>query len=217
VRTAQTMGKGDRRWICVSWAPVLLLLALAGPAAAEAPAKAARTAPAGRPLTEADRAAMRAARREARDKLRNEVMDQMRTMRMWKLTEDLKLDQATAAKVFPVLAQYDEKGKAISKERWELARDVQDLVEGGARPDEARLRKLIDQLQANQNRRNGLDEERFKALRSALTPLQQAKLLLLLPRIEDDFRHRIREAIRAQKAQEQNPTPADTLQSPFSR
>jgi Spy/CpxP family protein refolding chaperone len=119
---------------------------------------------------------------------------------MWKLTEELKLDQATAAKVFPVLAQFDEKGKQISKERWELARDVQDQVDGG-KPDEARLRKLIDQLQANQNRRNSLDEERFKALRQALTPLQQAKLLLLLPRIEDDFRHRIREAIRAQKAQ----------------
>jgi hypothetical protein len=197
-------------------APLLLAL-VAGPAAAEPPApskpKAAANA---RPMSEADRAAMRAARREARDKLRNEVMAQMRTMRMWKLTEELKLDQATAAKVFPVLAQYDEKGKAISKERWELARDVQDQVDGG-KLDEAKLRRLIDQLQANQVKRNALDEERFKALKPALTPLQQAKLLLLLPRIEDDFRHRIREAIRAQKAQEQNPTSADVPQSPFNR
>ena len=199
-------------------APLLLpalLVMFAGPAAAQSP-RPARPAAAARPLTEADRAAARAARREARDKLRNEVMDQMRTMRMWKLTEELQLDQATAAKVFPVLAQYDEKGKTISKERWELARDVQDQVEGG-KPDEHKLRKLIDQLQANQAKRNGLDEERFKALKAALTPLQQAKLLLLLPRIEDDFRHRIREAIKAQKAQEQNPTPADVLQSPFKR
>jgi hypothetical protein len=197
-------------------APLLLAL-VAGPAIAEPPApsrpKAAANA---RPMNDADRAAMRAARREARDKLRNEVMAQMRTMRMWKLTEELKLDQATAAKVFPVLAQYDEKGKAISKERWELARDVQDQVDGG-KLDEAKLRRLIDQLQANQVKRNALDEERFKALKSALTPLQQAKLLLLLPRIEDDFRHRIREAIRAQKAQEQNPTPKDVLHSPFTR
>jgi hypothetical protein len=192
-----------------------LLLALVGPAVAEPPPRPAKPAAGGRPLSEADRAAMRAARRGARDKLRNEVMDQMRTMRMWKLTEALKLDQATAAKVFPVLAQYDEKGKAISKERWELARDVQDQVEAG-KHDEAKLRKLIDHLQANQARRNALDEERFKALKTALTPLQQAKLLLLLPRIEDDFRHRIREAIRAQKAQEQPASQSD-LQRPFSR
>jgi hypothetical protein len=199
-------------------APLAMALQLTGGGLAVAqPPRPARTAPAARPLTEADRAAARAARREARDKLRNEVMDQMRTMRMWKLTEELKLDQATAAKVFPVLAQYDEKGKAISKERWELARDVQDQVEGGGKPDEHKLRKLIDQLQANQIKRNALDEERFKALRAALTPLQQAKLLLLLPRIEDDFRHRIREAIKAQKAQGENPTPTDVLQSPFKR
>jgi Spy/CpxP family protein refolding chaperone len=121
---------------------------------------------------------------------------------MWKLTEELKLDQAAAAKVFPVLAQFDEKGKDISKERWELAGDVREQVQSG-KPDDRKLRQLIDQLQANQQRRNALDEERFKALRQALTPLQQAKLLLLLPRIEDDFRHRIREAIRAQKAREQ--------------
>jgi hypothetical protein len=104
--------------------------------------------------------------------------------------------------VFPLLAQFDERGKAISRERWELARDVHDQVDTG-KPDDARLRRLIDQLQANQLRRNALDEERFKALRQVLTPVQQAKLLLLLPRIEDDFRHRIREAIKAQKAREE--------------
>jgi hypothetical protein len=170
-----------------------------------ADAQPARPPAAGRPLNEADRVAARAARREARDRLRNEVMDQMRTMRMWKLTEELKLDQATAAKVFPVLAQFDEKGKNISKERWELAGDVRDQMQS-EKPDERKLRQLIDQLQANQQRRNALDEERFKALRQALSPVQQAKLLLL-PRIEDDFRHRIREAIRAQKAQQQGGPP----------
>jgi hypothetical protein len=204
---------GKTCWMALLATP--LLLALVGPATAQPPPRPGKPAAGARPPNEADRAAMRAARREARDKLRNEVMDQMRTMRMWKLTEELKLDQATAAKVFPVLAQYDEKGKAISKERWELARDVQDQVEAG-KPDESRLRKLIDQLQGNQARRNALDEERFKALKTALTPLQQAKLLLLLPRIEDDFRHRIREAIRAQKAKEQ-PASQNDLQPPFRR
>lgn len=188
-----------------------LALAVAAPAAWAQPP---RPAPGARPQTEAERAAVRAARREARDKLRSEVMDQMRTMRMWKLTQELKLDQATAAKVFPLLAEFDERGKAISKERWELARDVHDQVDTG-KPDDARLRRLIDQLQGNQLKRNALDEERFKALRQVLTPIQQAKLLLLLPRIEDDFRHRIREAIKAQKArQEQDVLFPESLRPP---
>jgi hypothetical protein len=151
-------------------------------------------------LTPADRAA-KTARKEARERLRNEVLDQMRAMRMWKLTETLKLDQATAAKVFPLLAQYDERSKQIGAERVEIAKEVHREVRSG-KPDEAKLRVAIDRLLANQAKRHALDDERFKALRTALTPLQQAQLLLLLPRIEDDFRHRVREAMDAQRRAE---------------
>jgi hypothetical protein len=186
----------------------LALVLLAEPAIAQPP-PADPADPRAR-ITEAERAA----RRAARNKLRDEVMDQMRTMRMWKLTKDLKLDQAAAARVFPVLAQFDERGKEIFRERWGLAREVQDQIRS-EKPDEARLHKLIDKLQENQRRRNALDEERFTALRQALTPVQQARLLLLLPRIDDEFRQRIREAIRAQKTGQSLRPEANTLQSPF--
>jgi len=149
-----------------------------------------------------EKAARRAARKAAREKLRKEVFDQMRAMRMWKLTEALKLDQDTAAKVFPLLAQYDERAAALAKERGQIARGVHQEMRSPGGPNRAKLDGLIDGLLANQRKRHELDEERFKALRQALTPLQQAQLLLLLPRLEDDFRHRIREAIKAQRAAE---------------
>jgi len=149
-----------------------------------------------------ERAAAKAARKAAREKLRKEIIDQMRAMRMWKLTEELKLDEAAAAKVFPLLAQYDERARALFKERGELARSVHQEMRSPGGPNNARLDALIDKLLANQRKRHELDEERFKALRQALSPLQQAQLLLLLPRLEDDFRHRIREAIRAQREAE---------------
>ena len=153
--------------------------------------------------------AKREARRAAHEQLRNEVLDQMRTMRMWKLTEELKLDQAAAATVFPILAQFDDRARAIGKERREIGREVFQQTKDGAAPNEARLRELIDRLLANQVKRSALDEERFKALRPALTPLQQAKLLLLLPRLEDDFRRRIRDAMDAQR-QAEGRTDGDT-------
>jgi len=147
-------------------------------------------------------ATRKAARKAAREKLRKEVLDQMRAMRMWKLTEALKLDQDTAAKVFPLLAQYDERAKALAKQRGEIARSVHKEMRSPGGPHAARLEALIDGLLANQRKRHELDEERFTALRQALSPLQQAQLLLLLPRLEDDFRHRIREAIKTQRAAE---------------
>jgi hypothetical protein len=148
--------------------------------------------------------AQREARRAVHEKLRNEVLDQMRTMRMWKLTEELKLDQATAATVFPILAKFDDRARVIGQERREIGREVFQQANDGT-PNEARLKELINKLLANQAKRSALDDERFKALRPALTPLQQAKLLLLLPRLEDDFRRRIREAIEAQRRLEGRP------------
>jgi hypothetical protein len=159
-----------------------------GPAVAGGPA-----GPRG-PVDEAEREA----RRAAHEKLRTEVLDQMRTMRMWKLTEELKLDQATAATVFPILAQFDDRARVIGQERREIGREVFQQTNEGA-PNEARLKELINKLLANQAKRSALDVERFNALRSALSPLQQAKLLLLLPRLEEDFRRRIRDAMEAQR------------------
>jgi hypothetical protein len=112
--------------------------------------------------------------------------------------------------VFPLLAEFDERGRALGRERGDIARELHNLVRVDAvtgkaaakAPDDQKLRPLVDRLLANQARRTALDDERFKALRPALTPLQQAKLLLLLPRIDEDFRHRVREAMDAQKRAE---------------
>jgi hypothetical protein len=177
-------------------AAVLLAVVVAGTASAADPARPAAAARAA--AEDPERAAKRAARREERERLLSEVLDQMRAMRMWRLTEELKLDQATAAKVFPLLAEYDGKAREIARERGEVAREVKEQVRSG-KTDNRRLQVLIDRLLANQSRRKALDDERFKALRPFLSPLQQAKLLLLLPRLEDDFRRRIRDVMDEQR------------------
>jgi hypothetical protein len=180
--------------------PTLLLLCglLLSPALAWSQSP---VAPAGRRepvLGEAERAARRAARRAEKERLYSEVMDQMRAMRSWKLTEELQLDQTAAAKVFPLLAQYDERAREVARERSEIARDVREHVRGG-KPDNRKLQQLIDRLLANQSRSKTLEDERFTSLRPSLSLLQQAKLLLLLPRLEEDFRNRIRDAMEEQR------------------
>jgi hypothetical protein len=185
-----------RRGIALALGTALLAL----PAAGAAQPSGGGAGPGEAGLTDSERAARKAARREQRERLHTEVLDQMRAMRMWKLTEELKLDQATAAKVFPLLAQYDDRARELMRERGQIGRQVNEQMRSG-RPDNRRLQTLIDQLLANQTRRKALEDERFKALRPSLTPLQQAKLLLLLPRLEDDFRRRIRDAMDEQRRQ----------------
>lgn len=129
-----------------------------------------------------------------RDQLRREITEKMRALRMWKITEELKLDEATAAKLFPLLARFDEQEQTLGGERRQIYRDLRPLVETAA-PDNARLLALVDRLTANRARRNQLEVERAEAMKRILTPLQLAKMTMLLPRIDDDFRHRIREAV----------------------
>jgi hypothetical protein len=56
---------------------------------------------------------------------------------------------------------------------------------GSSEPNASQLQFLIDKIRSNRKRLNALDEERIHRLREGLSPRQQAKLLLLMPRLED--------------------------------
>jgi Spy/CpxP family protein refolding chaperone len=60
-------------------------------------------------------------------------------------------------------------------------------------PDDAKLTAAINRMLANRVKRHASKDERLKELRKVLTPVQQAKLVLLLPRLEREFAQFIRE------------------------
>jgi Spy/CpxP family protein refolding chaperone len=133
-------------------------------------------------------------RRADRERLRDQLFDQMRAERMWKLTDALKLDEASAAKVFPLLSKYDEQERTLGRERLQAFRDLRDASEAPT-PDAARIDALVDKLLALRGRRHALESEKTTALRKVLTPVQMAKMMMLAPRLDDGFRQRIHEAI----------------------
>jgi Spy/CpxP family protein refolding chaperone len=130
----------------------------------------------------------------AKEHLREQVIEQWRAMRMWKITDELKLDEVTAAKVFPVLARVDDQERELGKERMEIHRALRDEMANPA-PDNAKLSALLDKMLANRARRHVLEDERVKSIRKVLTPVQQAKLILLIPTIDGEFRQKIRDTI----------------------
>lgn len=136
--------------------------------------------------------------REHRERLMDQALDQMRALRVWKITEELKLDEATAAKLFPLLASYDEQMRPLGRERQQTHRALREAL-GQPTPDAPRIDALVDALLANRARMTALEDDRVKATRKVLTSVQHAKLLLLMPKIEEDFRRRIREAMGGDK------------------
>lgn len=164
----------------------LLVAAPAAPALAEGPPPV--PAPGARPKAGE-------AKRE-KERLRDQIIDKLRAERMWKLTEALKLDEPTAARLFPLMARFDDQEKALARERGPIVRDLRAAVDA-ASPDNTRIEALVQSLIAIRARRHAMEAEKVAAIRKVLTPAQMGKLLLLAPKIDDGFRERIREAVQA--------------------
>ena len=126
------------------------------------------------------------------DQLRKEVLERMRALRAWRIVEELKLDETASARLFPILAKYDEQELALAAERRDIARELRALL-AAPHPDDTKLSAAIERMLANRVKRHALKDERIKELRKVLTPVQQAKLVLLLPQLEREFAQFIRE------------------------
>jgi Spy/CpxP family protein refolding chaperone len=120
------------------------------------------------------------------DQLRKEVLERMRALRAWRLVEGLKLDEATSARLFPILARYDEREMAIAVERHDIMHELGPLTDA-PHPDDMRITAAINRLLAVRAKQRALEDDRIKDLRKVLTPAQQAKLVMLLPRLEREF------------------------------
>jgi Spy/CpxP family protein refolding chaperone len=127
------------------------------------------------------------------EQLRKEVIERMRALRAYKIVEELKLDENASARLFPVLAKFDEREMVLAAQRRDIIRELREQVES-SHPDDGRIGKAIERLLANRARRHELRDEQIKEVRRVLTPVQQAKLVLLLPRLERDFAQWVHES-----------------------
>jgi Spy/CpxP family protein refolding chaperone len=144
------------------------------------------------PAAPAAKAAAPASEQRNPEQLRKEVLERMRALRAWRIVDELKLDESASARLFPILARFDEREMALAAERREITRELRAEL-AAPHPDDAKLTKTIDKLLANRARRHAVMDERIKELRKALTPVQQGKLALLLPSIERDFAQWVRQ------------------------
>jgi len=126
------------------------------------------------------------------EQLRKEVLERMRALRAWRIVEELKLDETTSARLFPILAKYDDQELTLADERRDIAQELRTQL-AAPHPDDAKLTAAINRMLVNRTKKHALRDERLKELRKVLTPVQQAKLVLLLPRLEREFAQSIRE------------------------
>jgi Spy/CpxP family protein refolding chaperone len=122
------------------------------------------------------------------------VREQWRMMRMWKLTEALSLDEATGSKLFPLLNKYDDQEDAVHRDMRDADQALRAALNSGK--DTRKLTELVDRMIKNQDRIGQIRMERIREARKLLSPVQQAKLALLMPRIERHFQRMIEKVMR---------------------
>ncbi|MFL5304785.1 MAG: hypothetical protein ACJ8F1_06205 [Polyangia bacterium] len=166
-----------------AWSTALALALLGTPAYAQRPAGSGGAA--GRPVAAADD-------HRTPEQLRQEVLDRMRALRAFRIVDALKLDEATSGRLFPILSRYDDRELQIATERHQVMRELRADADA-PRPDDARLNADLSRLMAIRTKQRAMEDDRIRDVRKVLTPAQQAKLVLLLPRLERDFAHWIHE------------------------
>lgn len=122
---------------------------------------------------------------------REKIKQRIRALRAYTLTEQLALDEATAAKLFPALAKYDEEFDKLLRARADLQRRLRDT---GATKDAKVVDALIDEAAANQRAIWDAETRRLDQLRKILTPAQVARLLIVLPAMERKIQSQLRKA-----------------------
>ena len=141
------------------------------------------------PVATADDRPAPAARERARQKIR--------ALRAMILVQELGLDEATAAKLGPILARHDDELARLQAERRTLRRTLRDAHAAG---QDAKLDGLIDQSIANQRARWDREQARFAEVRRLLTPRQAARLLEVLPQVDRRILQGLRRAVAADAA-----------------
>ncbi len=124
------------------------------------------------------------------EKKREEVRKKIEAVRIWRLTEELKLDENTAAKLSAFLSSFDQQRRDIVREQMATMRELRHALKA-SKPDEAKLKAALDKLEKNRHAMGDIRDKEIAGLKNILTTEQQARFLIF----QQEFRHEMQRMI----------------------
>ncbi len=119
------------------------------------------------------------------------MREKINTLRIWKLTRVLNLNEDSASRVFPILNKYDRRRADIEYNQRVAMRNLRMAL---ANRDDARLQTVLDNLEANHEALERINGSERAELKKVLTVEQQAKFLLFQVRFNNQIKKMISEA-----------------------
>ncbi len=141
---------------------------------------------------------------------REAVRKKIETVRIWKLTEALKLDPNAAAKLSAFLSSSDARRRDITRAQMADMKELR-LSLKSAKPSEAKLRATLERLEKNHHEMQELRDREWKGLKEMLTVEQQARYLIFQLEFQREMRDMIADARRTGEPLRRRPDrrPAD--------
>ncbi len=121
-----------------------------------------------------------------------ELRKRMETVRMWKLKDELKLDEKTANQVSAILSKYDEKRMTLRQDERKAFQELRETLKQ-AKPDENRLKQILARMEKNREDLHQLMTEESGELKGVLTVEQQARYVLFIPKFHHDLKKMMEE------------------------
>lgn len=122
---------------------------------------------------------------------REEIRKKIETIRMWRMTEELKLDPATSGKLAAQIGSFDQKRRELMREQRESMQALRQSLTA-QKPDEAKLKQLLDTLEKNHRAMQELRTSESRSIREILTVEQQARYVIF----QQEFRREMRGMIK---------------------
>jgi hypothetical protein len=128
--------------------------------------------------------------REMKDP-REKSRERIQMMKVWKLTETLKLDRESAARFIAVNNYYEETRRKIHHDFYEDIQRVRNVLRD-MNPPERELRELVLRLKNRKKEINDLENKQLEEEMNLLKPEQQARYFLF----QIDFHREMEDMIR---------------------
>jgi Spy/CpxP family protein refolding chaperone len=121
---------------------------------------------------------------------REQVRKRIELIKMWRLTEELNLDEETGSKLFPLLRQYEEKRRELTRKKEELLFALKGQLKSG-NPPEDRIKGLLKEWEGIRADEQELNQKEKEDLKGILSLEQQARYLIF----QQEFTRAIRRVI----------------------
>ncbi len=131
---------------------------------------------------------------KAREQARANLLTRVRALRTSALAEVLKPDADAVTKIVDIAAGFEDRTLAARQEMRRLRHELEALLKL-PKADDGAINKLVDEVSAQRNKLQQVDDERAAAMRKALTPSQYAKVMIAWPRINRKIQEQLFKAL----------------------